>query len=86
LCQLSRRYRAPAPRANYLGHQRAYTLYQARFGEAEKVRSPANDDSMLRWNRCARLLEKFPHVEQKEEAAFFDDDETAPLQAVRMAR
>jgi len=27
------------------------------FGEAEKVRPPGNDDSILRWNRCVRLLE-----------------------------
>ena len=30
------------------------------FGEAEKVRPAGNDDSILRWNRCARLLESRP--------------------------
>jgi tetratricopeptide (TPR) repeat protein len=27
------------------------------FGEAEKIRPAGNDDSILRWNRCVRLLE-----------------------------
>ena len=28
--------------------------------EAEKFRPAGNDDSILRWNRCARLLESRP--------------------------
>lgn len=27
------------------------------FAEAEKIRPAGNDDSLLRWNRCVRLLE-----------------------------
>jgi len=27
------------------------------FAEAEKIRPAGNDDSILRWNRCVRLLE-----------------------------
>lgn len=27
------------------------------FGEAEKIRPEGNDDSILRWNRCVRLLQ-----------------------------
>ena len=27
------------------------------FAEAEKVRPPGNDDAILRWNRCVRLLQ-----------------------------
>jgi tetratricopeptide (TPR) repeat protein len=30
------------------------------FSEAEKIRPASNDDSILRWNRCARLLESRP--------------------------
>src|ERR1700738_4735717 len=30
------------------------------FAEAEKIRPPSNDDSILRWNRCVRLLESRP--------------------------
>lgn len=35
------------------------------FGEAEKIRPAGNDDSILRWNRCVRLLESRPefHVQ-----------------------
>jgi tetratricopeptide (TPR) repeat protein len=55
------------------------------FEEAEKIRPPNNDDAMLRWNRCARLLEKFPHIEQQEPAGVFEDDDTAPVQLIRRA-
>jgi len=55
------------------------------FEEAEKIRPAENDDAMLRWNRCARLLEKFPHIEQEEQTAVFEDDDTAPIQAIRRA-
>ena len=27
------------------------------FGKAEKIRPPSNDDAILRWNRCVRLLQ-----------------------------
>src|SRR6267143_5865073 len=30
------------------------------FEEAEKIHPPDNDDAVLRWNRCVRLLQKFP--------------------------
>jgi hypothetical protein len=30
------------------------------FAEAEKIRPAGNDDSILRWNRCVRLLESQP--------------------------
>jgi hypothetical protein len=35
------------------------------FAEAEKIRPAGNDDSILRWNRCVRLLESRPdfHVQ-----------------------
>lgn len=29
------------------------------FEEAEKIRPPGNDDAILRWNRCVRLLEEW---------------------------
>jgi hypothetical protein len=40
------------------------------FAEAEKIRPPANDESILRWNRCVRLLESLPGVEQLDELHF----------------
>ncbi len=41
------------------------------FAEAEKIRPPDNDDAILRWNRCVRLLQSRPdlHVEKAQPAA-----------------
>ena len=32
------------------------------YEKAEAVRPPANDDALLRWNTCARLLMRNPHL------------------------
>lgn len=32
------------------------------YREAERLRPPQNDDAILRWNACVRLLEKHPEV------------------------
>jgi tetratricopeptide (TPR) repeat protein len=37
------------------------------FAEAEKIRPAENDESILRWNRCVRLLQALPGVEQLDE-------------------
>jgi len=37
------------------------------FEKAEAVRPPGNDDALLRWNACARLLERLPRVERSVE-------------------
>ncbi len=49
------------------------------FAEAEKIRPAGNDDSILRWNRCVRLLESRPdfHVERAEPA--FDTADAPPI-------
>ncbi len=49
------------------------------FEAAEKISPPENDDAMLRWNRCARLLEKLPAEFSRHEQGFEDHD-TAPVQ------
>ena len=51
------------------------------FEEAEKVHPPENDDAILRWNRCARLLETIPQAQEPRHPTFEDDD-TAPVQMV----
>ncbi len=51
------------------------------FEAAEKVHPPKNDDAILRWNRCARLLEKFPAIEAPEPHGHFEDHDTAPVSA-----
>jgi len=40
------------------------------FAEAEKIRPPGNDDAILRWNRCVRLLQSQPEFESEEIASF----------------
>jgi tetratricopeptide (TPR) repeat protein len=44
------------------------------FGEAEKIRPPGNDDAILRWNRCVRLLQAPAYVWEQEDAPFEDQD------------
>jgi hypothetical protein len=39
------------------------------FAEAEKIRPAGNDDSILRWNRCVRLLQSEPDFESEEAAS-----------------
>jgi tetratricopeptide (TPR) repeat protein len=53
------------------------------FEEAEKIRPPHNDDAVLRWNRCVRLLEKIGHVEGENLESFLEDHDTAPVELMR---
>ncbi len=46
------------------------------FAEAEKVRPAGNDDAILRWNRCVRLLQTTTYVWEQEPAPF--DVQDAP--------
>jgi tetratricopeptide (TPR) repeat protein len=48
-----------------------------RFDQAEKIRPAGNDDALLRWNRCVRLLESLPGAELEEEA--FDAHDSPPI-------
>lgn len=43
------------------------------FEEAEKIRPRGNDDAILRWNRCVRLLESHGAAEEHEESIDFGD-------------
>jgi tetratricopeptide (TPR) repeat protein len=40
------------------------------FAEAEQIRPPGNDDAILRWNRCVRLLQSQPDFESEEVVSF----------------
>jgi tetratricopeptide (TPR) repeat protein len=53
------------------------------FEEAEKIRPADNDDSVLRWNRCVRLLHKLPQDELEQQEAIFEDHDLAPAQFTR---
>jgi hypothetical protein len=33
------------------------------YEEAEALRAPGNDDAILRWNTCARLIMRFEHLQ-----------------------
>ncbi|MBS1708150.1 MAG: hypothetical protein JSS65_05440 [Armatimonadetes bacterium] len=39
----------------------------ASYEAAEKVRPPDNEDSLLRWNACARLMDKVPGLRHEAE-------------------
>jgi tetratricopeptide (TPR) repeat protein len=47
------------------------------FGEAEKISPAGNDDAILRWNRCVRLLQ-VPGYAWEQEFAGFDAQDTPP--------
>lgn len=44
------------------------------YEKAETLRPPGNDDAVLRWNTCVRILERHPHLrpstEERAEPAF----------------
>jgi len=49
------------------------------FEEAEKIRPPDNDDAILRWNRCVRLLQSRLATAWKKDMDEFDASEGPPV-------
>jgi len=49
------------------------------FAEAEKIRPTGNDDAILRWNRCARLLQSHPGFHEEKESDAFDALDSSPI-------
>jgi|SRR5882672_3154131 len=49
------------------------------FAEAETIRPAGNDDAILRWNRCARLLQSHPGFVEEEESEAFDAFDSSPI-------
>jgi hypothetical protein len=49
------------------------------FAEAEKIRPPGNDDSILRWNRCVRLLQGQPDFRVERDALALDAEDSPPV-------
>src|SRR5580700_6835640 len=49
------------------------------FAEAETIRPPDNDDAILRWNRCARLLKSHPGFREEKEVETFDAIDSSPI-------
>jgi tetratricopeptide (TPR) repeat protein len=48
------------------------------FAEAEKIRPAGNDDAVLRWNRCVRLLQSRPDFEWQNEVVSFEAFDAPP--------
>ena len=49
------------------------------FGDAERIRPSNNDDAILRWNRCVRLLQSRIGSEWRKEMDEFDASEGPPV-------
>jgi tetratricopeptide (TPR) repeat protein len=49
------------------------------FEAAEKVRPQGNDDALLRWNRCLRLLESIPERAREFESQSLEIGDTPPI-------
>jgi tetratricopeptide (TPR) repeat protein len=47
------------------------------YEEAEKVRPQGNDDALLRWNRCLRLMQGIPELAGESEP--FDASDAPPI-------
>jgi len=48
------------------------------FAEAERIRPSGNDDAILRWNRCVRLLQDPAWKELEQELVAFDAHDAPP--------
>ena len=60
--------RSEKPRSGAAAYE-CFRQAMAHFERAEAVRPPANDDALLRWNSCARMIMTYPDVAPVPEAA-----------------
>ena len=72
---------AAAQYARGLSGERAYEIFcqsMSYYEQAEKLSPPSNDDAILRWNTCARLINADPKLhpakELQGEAMLIDED------------
>jgi len=49
------------------------------FGEAEKIRPAGNDDSILRWNSCVRLLQSRQDFHWERDQLPLHDEDSPPV-------
>jgi tetratricopeptide (TPR) repeat protein len=49
------------------------------FAEAEKIRPAGNDDAILRWNRCVRLLQSRADFEWERTMVIFEAQDGPPI-------
>ncbi len=60
-----RRAKAMLRSGHHAAHHYVYDWIQHAmhlFERAERLRGPGNDDAVLRWNTCVRLLERYPEL------------------------
>ena len=69
-------------RAGHLPHTLLVLFEKAMhyFEKAEKVRPADNDDAILRWNRCVRLLQSRLGSEWEKELEAFEPSDSPPTQ------
>lgn len=48
------------------------------FERAEQIRPAGNDEAILRWNRCARMLNSLAGSDREREAAAFEPTDSPP--------
>jgi tetratricopeptide (TPR) repeat protein len=68
--QLKAGHRSPTLRASF---ESALNFFE----EAEKVRPPGNDDALLRWNRCLRLMQSIPELARDSDS--FEASDAPPI-------
>jgi len=68
-------------RVDYLPHTLLPLFEEAMrcFAEAEKIRPAGNDDAILRWNRCVRLLQSRPDFEWEKASPAFEAHDSPPV-------
>ena len=54
------------PGSGYVAYQ-WFREAMAWYEKAEKIRPPGNDNALLRWNTCARILMSHPHLKPEPE-------------------
>lgn len=59
-------------RAGHMAHSLLVSFENAMhcYEEAEKIRPKGNDDALLRWNRCLRLVQSIPELSREFEQTF----------------
>lgn len=68
-------------RAGHLAHSLLASFEKAMqcFEEAEKIRPAGNDDALLRWNRCLRLMQSIPELTRERESTGLEIHDTPPI-------
>lgn len=61
--------RKGAPNASFSAHE-GFVQAMKCFEKALDLRSPGNDDAILRWNTCARILMRNPNLRPKPDEAY----------------